>query len=72
MEFTRLYEAMVSLPVLAQCVCLFIINPLCFQYHEPLDSSDHQRSAMELSVAMGNLTVVLKGEEDLITDGNKG
>ncbi|CDQ73137.1 unnamed protein product [Oncorhynchus mykiss] len=40
-------------------------------YHEPLDSSDHQRSAMELSVAMGNLTVVLKGEEDLITDGNK-
>eukprot|EP00063_Salmo_salar_P054835 XP_014029670.1 PREDICTED: ATP-dependent (S)-NAD(P)H-hydrate dehydratase-like isoform X3 [Salmo salar] len=40
-------------------------------HHEPLDSSDHQRSAMELSVAMGNLTVVLKGEEDLITDGNK-
>ncbi|XP_029559642.1 ATP-dependent (S)-NAD(P)H-hydrate dehydratase isoform X2 [Salmo trutta] len=37
-------------------------------HHEPLDSSDHQRSAMELSVAMGNLTVVLKGEEDLITD----
>lgn len=54
------------------CVCSFIINPLCFQHHEPLDSSDHQRSAMELSVAMGNLTVVLKGEEDLITDGNKG
>ncbi|XP_036830924.1 ATP-dependent (S)-NAD(P)H-hydrate dehydratase-like isoform X3 [Oncorhynchus mykiss] len=41
-------------------------------HHEPLDSSDHQRSAMELSVAMGNLTVVLKGEDDLITDGNKG
>ncbi|CAB1347346.1 unnamed protein product [Coregonus sp. 'balchen'] len=40
-------------------------------HHEPLDSSDHQRSAMELSVAMGNLTVILKGEEDLITDGNK-
>ncbi|XP_064871007.1 ATP-dependent (S)-NAD(P)H-hydrate dehydratase-like isoform X2 [Oncorhynchus nerka] len=40
-------------------------------HHEPLDSSDHQRSAMELSVAMGNLTVVLKGEDDLITDGNK-
>ncbi|XP_020315757.1 uncharacterized protein LOC109869872 isoform X2 [Oncorhynchus kisutch] len=40
-------------------------------HHEPLDSSDHQRSAMELSVAMGNLTVVLKGEDDLITDGKK-
>ncbi|XP_010878690.2 ATP-dependent (S)-NAD(P)H-hydrate dehydratase isoform X1 [Esox lucius] len=40
-------------------------------HHEPLDSSDHQRSAMELSVAMGNLTIVLKGDEDLITDGNK-
>lgn len=57
------------------CVCVFIIILLSvclFQHHEPLDSSDHQRSAMELSVAMGNLTVVLKGEEDLITDGNKG
>ncbi|KAL0963399.1 hypothetical protein UPYG_G00305840 [Umbra pygmaea] len=40
-------------------------------HHEPLDSSDHQRSAMELSVALGNVTIVLKGEEDLITDGNK-
>ncbi|KAM4608762.1 ATP-dependent (S)-NAD(P)H-hydrate dehydratase isoform 1-T2 [Polymixia lowei] len=40
-------------------------------HHEPMDSSDHQRSAMQLSVAMGNLTVVLKGEEDVITDGSK-
>ncbi|KAM3862394.1 ATP-dependent (S)-NAD(P)H-hydrate dehydratase [Diretmus argenteus] len=40
-------------------------------HHEPMDSSDHQRSAMQLSVAMGNLTVVLKGEQDLITDGSK-
>uniref|UniRef100_A0A667X1N3 ATP-dependent (S)-NAD(P)H-hydrate dehydratase n=1 Tax=Myripristis murdjan TaxID=586833 RepID=A0A667X1N3_9TELE len=40
-------------------------------HHEPMDSSDHQRSAMQLSVAMGNLTVVLKGEQDVITDGNK-
>ncbi|XP_076015301.1 ATP-dependent (S)-NAD(P)H-hydrate dehydratase isoform X1 [Genypterus blacodes] len=40
-------------------------------YHEPLDSSDHQRSVMQVSVAMGNLTVVLKGEQDLITDGSK-
>ncbi|KAG7503155.1 ATP-dependent (S)-NAD(P)H-hydrate dehydratase isoform X1 [Solea senegalensis] len=40
-------------------------------YHEPMDSSDHQRSVMQLSVAMGNLTLVLKGEQDLITDGSK-
>uniref|UniRef100_A0A8D3BKR9 ATP-dependent (S)-NAD(P)H-hydrate dehydratase n=1 Tax=Scophthalmus maximus TaxID=52904 RepID=A0A8D3BKR9_SCOMX len=40
-------------------------------HHEPMDSSDHQRSVLQLSVAMGNLTVVLKGEQDLITDGSK-
>ncbi|XP_033472391.1 ATP-dependent (S)-NAD(P)H-hydrate dehydratase isoform X1 [Epinephelus lanceolatus] len=40
-------------------------------HHEPMDSTDHQRSVMQLSVAMGNLTLVLKGEHDLITDGSK-
>uniref|UniRef100_A0A3Q0TC11 ATP-dependent (S)-NAD(P)H-hydrate dehydratase n=1 Tax=Amphilophus citrinellus TaxID=61819 RepID=A0A3Q0TC11_AMPCI len=40
-------------------------------HHEPMDSSDYQRSVMQLSVAMGNLTLVLKGEQDLITDGSK-
>ncbi|KAI3355821.1 hypothetical protein L3Q82_004384 [Scortum barcoo] len=40
-------------------------------HHEPMDSNDHQRSVMQLSVAMGNLTLVLKGEQDLITDGSK-
>ncbi|XP_062288083.1 ATP-dependent (S)-NAD(P)H-hydrate dehydratase isoform X3 [Scomber scombrus] len=40
-------------------------------HHEQMDNSDHQRSVMQLSVAMGNLTVVLKGEQDLITDGSK-
>ncbi|XP_022051529.1 ATP-dependent (S)-NAD(P)H-hydrate dehydratase isoform X1 [Acanthochromis polyacanthus] len=40
-------------------------------HHEPMDSSDYQRSVLQLSVAMGNLTLVLKGEQDLITDGNK-
>ncbi|KAI1885336.1 hypothetical protein AGOR_G00219090 [Albula goreensis] len=40
-------------------------------HHEPLDSRDNQRTAVQLSAAMGNLTVVLKGEEDVITDGNK-
>ncbi|XP_070831483.1 ATP-dependent (S)-NAD(P)H-hydrate dehydratase isoform X1 [Chaetodon trifascialis] len=40
-------------------------------HHEPMDGSDHQRNVVQLSVAMGNLTVVLKGEQDLITDGSK-
>ncbi|XP_068561024.1 ATP-dependent (S)-NAD(P)H-hydrate dehydratase isoform X1 [Cebidichthys violaceus] len=40
-------------------------------HHEPMEISDHQRSVMQLSVAMGNLTMVLKGEHDLITDGSK-
>ncbi|KAM9347374.1 ATP-dependent (S)-NAD(P)H-hydrate dehydratase [Symphorus nematophorus] len=40
-------------------------------HHEAMDSSDHQRNVMQLSVAMGNLTLVLKGEQDLITDGSK-
>lgn len=40
-------------------------------HHESMDSNDHQRSVLQLSVAMGNLTLVLKGEQDLITDGNK-
>ncbi|XP_008273756.1 ATP-dependent (S)-NAD(P)H-hydrate dehydratase isoform X2 [Stegastes partitus] len=40
-------------------------------HHEPMDSNDYQRSVLQLSVAMGNLTLVLKGEQDLITDGNK-
>ncbi|XP_039539557.1 ATP-dependent (S)-NAD(P)H-hydrate dehydratase isoform X4 [Pimephales promelas] len=38
-------------------------------HHEPLDSTDHKRSAQQLTIALGNLTMVLKGEEDIITDG---
>ncbi|KAL3056406.1 hypothetical protein OYC64_018986 [Pagothenia borchgrevinki] len=40
-------------------------------HHEPMDISDRQRSVSQLSVAMGNITMVLKGEQDLITDGGK-
>ncbi|XP_068185134.1 ATP-dependent (S)-NAD(P)H-hydrate dehydratase isoform X2 [Antennarius striatus] len=40
-------------------------------HHQPMDGSDQQRNVMQLSVVMGNLTVVLKGEQDLITDGTK-
>uniref|UniRef100_A0A8D0FWZ8 ATP-dependent (S)-NAD(P)H-hydrate dehydratase n=1 Tax=Strix occidentalis caurina TaxID=311401 RepID=A0A8D0FWZ8_STROC len=50
MEFSRLYEAMVSYPV---------------------DSSDHHGCVLRLSQAMGNLTIVQKGERDLISDGEK-
>lgn len=88
MEFTRLYESLVS-QVLFRVnpvdmswkhnVCLQTVGSLFFvclffpsQHNEPMDSTDHQRNAMQLSVAMGNLTLVLKGERDLITDGSKG
>lgn len=40
-------------------------------HHEPMDSSDPQRSVLLLSGALGNLTLVLKGEQDLISDGSK-
>uniref|UniRef100_A0A672GWB3 ATP-dependent (S)-NAD(P)H-hydrate dehydratase n=1 Tax=Salarias fasciatus TaxID=181472 RepID=A0A672GWB3_SALFA len=40
-------------------------------HHEPMDSSDHQRGVLQVSAAMGNLTLVLKGEQDLITDGSR-
>ncbi|KAI4902588.1 hypothetical protein NFI96_033947 [Prochilodus magdalenae] len=40
-------------------------------HHEPLDSTDLKGSAQQLSIAMGNVTLVLKGEEDIITDGNR-
>lgn len=37
-----------------------------------MDSSDHHGCVLRLSQAMGNLTVVQKGERDLISDGEKG
>lgn len=50
MEFTRLYEAMLT---------------------EPVDASDQHGSVLRLSQAMGNITIVQKGEWDLISDGDK-
>ncbi|XP_073470600.1 ATP-dependent (S)-NAD(P)H-hydrate dehydratase isoform X2 [Aquarana catesbeiana] len=50
MEFTRLYEAMLT---------------------EPVDASDQHGSVLRLSQAMGNITIVQKGERDLISDGDK-
>ncbi|XP_065533988.1 ATP-dependent (S)-NAD(P)H-hydrate dehydratase isoform X2 [Lathamus discolor] len=38
---------------------------------DPVDSSDHHGCVLRLSQAMGNLTVVQKGERDLISDGEK-
>lgn len=37
-----------------------------------MDNTNHKRNVMQLSVAMGNITLVLKGEQDLISDGSKG
>uniref|UniRef100_A0A8C9F457 ATP-dependent NAD(P)H-hydrate dehydratase n=1 Tax=Pavo cristatus TaxID=9049 RepID=A0A8C9F457_PAVCR len=39
---------------------------------DPVDSSDHHGCVLRLSQALGNLTVVQKGERDLISDGEKG
>ncbi|XP_074917595.1 ATP-dependent (S)-NAD(P)H-hydrate dehydratase isoform X6 [Chelonoidis abingdonii] len=38
---------------------------------DPVDSNDHHGCVLRLSQAMGNLTVVQKGERDLISDGEK-
>ncbi|XP_037656598.1 ATP-dependent (S)-NAD(P)H-hydrate dehydratase isoform X3 [Choloepus didactylus] len=38
---------------------------------DPVDSSDNLGSVMRLSQALGNLTVVQKGERDVISDGEK-
>lgn len=37
-----------------------------------MDSSDNQRNVVRLSQAMGNVTIVQKGEKDIISDGDKG
>ncbi|XP_065263553.1 ATP-dependent (S)-NAD(P)H-hydrate dehydratase isoform X3 [Emys orbicularis] len=38
---------------------------------DPVDSNDHHGCVLRLSQAMGNLTIVQKGERDLISDGEK-
>uniref|UniRef100_A0ABM5FZ98 ATP-dependent (S)-NAD(P)H-hydrate dehydratase n=1 Tax=Pogona vitticeps TaxID=103695 RepID=A0ABM5FZ98_9SAUR len=38
---------------------------------DPVDSSDHHGCLLRLSQALGNLTIVQKGERDLISDGEK-
>uniref|UniRef100_A0A1A8EG26 ATP-dependent (S)-NAD(P)H-hydrate dehydratase n=1 Tax=Nothobranchius kadleci TaxID=1051664 RepID=A0A1A8EG26_NOTKA len=40
-------------------------------HHKPVNSRDQPHSVMQLSGTLGNLTMVLKGEQDLITDGSK-
>ncbi|XP_061482609.1 ATP-dependent (S)-NAD(P)H-hydrate dehydratase isoform X1 [Rhineura floridana] len=38
---------------------------------DPVDSSDHHGCLLRLSQVLGNLTIVQKGERDLISDGEK-
>ncbi|XP_029460561.1 ATP-dependent (S)-NAD(P)H-hydrate dehydratase isoform X2 [Rhinatrema bivittatum] len=38
---------------------------------DPMDSNDHHGCVLRLSQALGNLTIVQKGERDLISDGEK-
>lgn len=63
-EFNFMYYYTIS------CVNIFSVR--LTQHHEPMDNTDHKRNVMQLSVAMGNVTLVLKGEQDLISDGSKG
>ncbi|XP_018605627.1 ATP-dependent (S)-NAD(P)H-hydrate dehydratase isoform X2 [Scleropages formosus] len=39
-------------------------------HRKPVETSDIGQTALQLSMAMGNLTVVLKGAEDIITNGS--
>lgn len=75
MEFTRLYDALVCDPASKSKIkyeCQVNNFFLILQLHEPTNQSDLKFCVTQLSIAMGNLTVVLKGEHDLITDGTKG
>lgn len=38
---------------------------------DPVDSSDHRGAVLKLSQALGNVTVVQKGEQDVISDGEQ-
>ncbi|XP_061548963.1 ATP-dependent (S)-NAD(P)H-hydrate dehydratase isoform X1 [Phycodurus eques] len=38
--------------------------------HKAVDSVDHRSSVLQLSETLGNVTVLLKGEKDLIADGS--
>ncbi|XP_077199875.1 ATP-dependent (S)-NAD(P)H-hydrate dehydratase isoform X3 [Paroedura picta] len=38
---------------------------------DPVDSNDHHGCVLRLSQALGNVTIVQKGERDLISDGEK-
>lgn len=37
-----------------------------------MDSSDRRGAVLRLSQALGNVTVVQKGEQDVISDGEQG
>lgn len=54
------------------CVHVSLLSVWPSQHHQPMDSTDQRRNVVQLSVAMGNITLVLKGEQDLISDGSGG
>lgn len=37
-----------------------------------MDTSNHSGSVLKLSQALGNITIVQKGEQDLISNGQQG
>lgn len=42
------------------------------QLSHQVDGSDHHEAVRRLSQALGNVTVVQKGERDVISDGKQG
>lgn len=42
------------------------------QLRDPVDGSDHREAVRRLSQALGNVTVIQKGERDVISDGEQG
>ncbi|XP_054831084.1 ATP-dependent (S)-NAD(P)H-hydrate dehydratase isoform X2 [Eublepharis macularius] len=66
-------------PSLIQGYARAILTPNAMEFsrlyeamlRDPVDSNDHHGCVLRLSQALGNLTIVQKGERDLISDGEK-
>ncbi|XP_038673887.1 ATP-dependent (S)-NAD(P)H-hydrate dehydratase [Scyliorhinus canicula] len=54
-------------PVIKSYSPNIIVHPVLLK--DPLDEYDHQGNLLQLSQALGNVTIVQKGQKDLISDG---
>ncbi|KAL0614782.1 ATP-dependent -NADH-hydrate dehydratase [Plecturocebus cupreus] len=68
MEFSRLHDAVVSeWTPKGWTRAPFVLK----RFRGPVDSDDHHGSVLRLSQALGNVTVVQKGERDILSDGQQ-